>query len=88
VIVAPGGTHRYLSIDTDGANVPEWLNSIGVAAFVLKYRTGSRPRGGMEPQYGNTPKVGFMGLSAGGEVAVPTATKYHAGRPESPDPLN
>ena len=38
MIIAPGGGHRFLSIDTEGTNVAEWLNSIGVAAFVLKYR--------------------------------------------------
>ncbi len=38
MIVAPGGAHRFLSIDTEGTNVAEWLNSVGVAAFVLKYR--------------------------------------------------
>jgi len=37
-IVAPGGGHQFLSIDTEGTNVAEWLNSVGVAAFVLKYR--------------------------------------------------
>jgi len=38
MIVAPGVGHRFLSIDTEGTNVAEWLNSVGVAAFVLKYR--------------------------------------------------
>ena len=38
MIIAPGGGHRFLSIDTEGTNVAEWLNSVGVAAFVLKYR--------------------------------------------------
>jgi acetyl esterase/lipase len=38
MIIAPAGAHRFLSIDTEGTNVAEWLNSIGVAAFVLKYR--------------------------------------------------
>lgn len=38
MIVAPGGGHRFLSIDTEGTNVAAWLNSQGVAAFVLKYR--------------------------------------------------
>src|ERR1700709_2497791 len=37
IIVAPGGGHQFLSIDTEGTNVAEWLNTIGVAAFVLKY---------------------------------------------------
>jgi len=39
MIVAPGGGHRFLSINTEGTNVAEWLNTIGVAAFVLN--TGS-----------------------------------------------
>lgn len=38
MIVAPGGGHRYLSIDTEGYWVAEYLASIGVSAFVLKYR--------------------------------------------------
>src|SRR5271170_7752020 len=43
MIVAPGGGHRFLSIDTEGTNVAEWLNSVGVAAFVLKYRLAKEP---------------------------------------------
>ncbi|HWF45558.1 MAG TPA: alpha/beta hydrolase [Bryobacteraceae bacterium] len=38
VIIAPGGGHRYLSIDTEGYNVAKFLNTVGVSAFVLKYR--------------------------------------------------
>jgi oligogalacturonide lyase len=38
VVICPGGGHRYLSIDNEGYDVARWLNSIGVAAFVLKYR--------------------------------------------------
>ena len=38
VIVAPGGAFHTLSIDNEGRKVAEWLNSKGVAAFVLKYR--------------------------------------------------
>lgn len=38
MIIAPGGGHRFLSIDTEGTNVAEWLNTVGVTAFVLKYR--------------------------------------------------
>src|SRR5271165_5343804 len=28
MIIAPGGAHRFLSIDTEGTNIAEWLNSI------------------------------------------------------------
>jgi acetyl esterase/lipase len=38
VIVCPGGGFRYLAIDYEGHDAARWLNSLGVAAFVLKYR--------------------------------------------------
>ena len=38
VVIAPGGGHRHLAIDHEGYDVARWLNKIGVAAFVLKYR--------------------------------------------------
>jgi len=38
IIICPGGGFRYLSIENEGTSVAKWLNSIGVAAFVLKYR--------------------------------------------------
>jgi endo-1,4-beta-xylanase len=37
-IVCPGGGHRYLTIDKEGIEIAKWLNGIGVAGFVLKYR--------------------------------------------------
>lgn len=38
VIVAPGGAFHILSINSEGTEVAQWLNSKGIAAFVLKYR--------------------------------------------------
>lgn len=38
VIVIPGGGHRELWMDHEGYRVGAWLQSHGVAAFVLKYR--------------------------------------------------
>ncbi len=38
VIVCPGGGYNILAADHEGRAVAEWLNSIGVSAFVLKYR--------------------------------------------------
>jgi enterochelin esterase-like enzyme/dienelactone hydrolase len=38
VIVAPGGAFHTLSINSEGYDVAKWLNSKGIAAFVLKYR--------------------------------------------------
>ncbi len=38
VVVAPGGAFHTLSINSEGVDVAKWLNSKGIAAFVLKYR--------------------------------------------------
>ena len=38
VIVCPGGGYRILAYDWEGSDIARWLNSRGIAAFVLKYR--------------------------------------------------
>ncbi len=38
VIICPGGGYWGLAIEHEGADVAKWLNSLGVTAFVLKYR--------------------------------------------------
>jgi acetyl esterase/lipase len=38
VIICPGGGHRELVITAEGKEAADFLNSIGVTAFVLKYR--------------------------------------------------
>ena len=100
MIIAPGGGHRFLSIDTEGTNVAGWLAERGVAAFVLKYRL-AREEGSVYKvdehaladarravrmvraravEWGVNPaKVGFMGFSAGGEVAALVSTRYDLG---------
>lgn len=42
VIVAPGGGFMFLSYIHEGTQVCEWLNSLGVTAVLLKYRTPTR----------------------------------------------
>lgn len=42
VIVCPGGGYSILAWNKEGTEVAEWLNSIGVTAFVLKYRVPKR----------------------------------------------
>lgn len=39
MIIAPGGALRVLGIDNEGVKLARWLNTKGIAAFVLKYRT-------------------------------------------------
>ena len=43
VIVAPGGGHRQLVIGSEGSDIAKWLNDLGVAAFVVKYRLAFTP---------------------------------------------
>src|SRR5690242_11788855 len=38
IIVIPGGGYGGLAMDHEGAQIAEWLNPLGVTAFVLKYR--------------------------------------------------
>ncbi len=38
VVICPGGGHRELVFNAEGVQPAQFLNSIGVAAFVLKYR--------------------------------------------------
>ena len=38
VVICPGGGHRTLVFNAEGRDAAIYLNSIGVAAFVLKYR--------------------------------------------------
>ncbi|HEX2851838.1 MAG TPA: alpha/beta hydrolase [Opitutaceae bacterium] len=40
VVVCPGGGHRELVFNSEGVEAARFLNSIGVAALVLKYRLG------------------------------------------------
>jgi len=42
VIVAPGGGYMFLSYSSEGRQVCEWLNRLGVTAVLLKYRTPTR----------------------------------------------
>jgi acetyl esterase/lipase len=42
MIVAPGGGYQLLAMDKEGTEIAQWLNSIGISAFVLKYRVPDR----------------------------------------------
>jgi acetyl esterase/lipase len=43
MLVAPGGGHTQLVIEKEGWEIADWLNSQGIAAFVLKYRLARAP---------------------------------------------
>src|SRR3712207_3894091 len=102
VIVCPGGGYGRLA-DHEGQPVAEWLNSVGVTAFVLKYRLGPRYNHpaplqdaarairtvrARAAEWGLAPaRVGILGFPAGGPLAATAATHFDAGRSEAPDPI-
>jgi len=43
MVVAPGGAFHFLMIDHEGYDMARWLTSLGVTAFVLKYRVAKTP---------------------------------------------
>jgi len=103
VVVCPGGAYRTLAMDHEGRQIAQWLNSLGVAAFVLKYRLGPRyhhPAPLQDAQrairtvrlrareFGIAPdRIGIWGFSAGGHLASTAGTHFDAGQPEAADPV-
>ncbi len=43
IIVAPGGGHQQLVWASEGTDIADWLNGLGVAAVILKYRLAQTP---------------------------------------------
>ncbi|SHF76295.1 Acetyl esterase/lipase [Flavobacterium fluvii] len=41
VVICPGGGYHHLSINKEGYKIAQWLNTLGISAFVLKYRMPS-----------------------------------------------
>jgi acetyl esterase/lipase len=91
VIVCPGGAYRRVVLRKEGIAVAEWLNSIGVSAFVLKYRSAEyghpaplrdvlraiRMVRADAARYQIDPaRIGVMGFSAGGHLAAIAGTLY------------
>jgi len=103
VIVCPGGGYTILVTDHEGQQVAKWLNSVGIAAFVLKYRLTPRYQRAdalvdgkralryvreHAKEFGISPKrVGIMGFSAGGHLAACTGIDFDEGNAQATDPV-
>jgi acetyl esterase/lipase len=104
VIVAPGGSYARLSMNNEGRAPANYLNSLGIAAFVLRYRLGPRYHHPIElgdaqravrtvrsraAEWHLAPdRIGFMGFSAGGHLASSVSTHFDAGMTEAADPID
>jgi acetyl esterase/lipase len=103
VIVMPGGGYRNLAFDYEGTDIAEWLNQLGISAFVLRYRLGPKYHYPIElwdaqrairyvrshaAEFHIDPKrIGVWGFSAGGHLASTTGTHFDSGDNGSKDEI-
>lgn len=101
IIVCPGGGYAHLAMSYEGTDVAQWLNTMGISAFVLKYRLGPKYHHPAElddaqrairyvrahaAEFGIDPHhIGIWGFSAGGHLASTAGTHYDNGAPNSAD---
>ena len=104
VIVCPGGGYQNLASNHEGRQVANYLNSLGIAAFVLKYRLGPRYHHPIELGDAqrairtvrshasdwriDASRIGIMGFSAGGHLAMTASTWFDAGQPQAADAID
>lgn len=95
ILVCPGGGYRHLAIQKEGHQIAAWLNTLGVAAYVLKYRL-DRDEALQDAQESirlirrrskewsvESSQVGVMGFSAGAHLIVNlTMSSSVASRPD------
>ena len=103
VVVLPGGGYSHLSEIKEGSDVARWLNSLGISAFVLKYRLGMayhQPNQLLDAARAvryvrsnaarweiDPDKIGIIGFSAGGHLASTLGTHFESGKSNSTDPI-
>jgi acetyl esterase/lipase len=103
IIVCPGGAYGHYGVH-EGAPVAQWLNSLGITSFVLKYRLGPKYHHPIEMQDAqrairlvraqagtfkiDPTRVGIIGFSAGGHLASTVATHFDDGQPDAWDPVD
>jgi len=104
VLVCPGGGYTHLALDHEGDAVAKWLNSLGVTAFVLKYRIAPRycqpaplqdarramrlVRHRAAEWLVDPRRVGILGFSAGGHLASITGARWNEGNRGAEDPID
>ena len=102
IVICPGGGYGGRA-KHEGEPIARWLNTIGVAGFVLDYRVkpyrhpiplGDAQRGirtvrARAAEWKIDPKrVGILGFSAGGHLAASATTIFDDGKPDAADPID
>ena len=104
IVVFPGGGYSHLSEIKEGSDVAKWLNTLGISAFVVKYRLGMKYRQPNQlldaarsvrmvrsraKEWGILPDhIGILGFSAGGHLASTLGTQFDAGKPDAKDEID
>ncbi len=101
-VVLPGGGYRGRAAH-EGEPIARWLNSVGVTAFVARYRVAPyrhpapltdasraiRYVRSHAAAWGLDPaRIGILGFSAGGHLASTAATQFADGDPGAADPVD
>jgi acetyl esterase/lipase len=101
IVVAPGGGYGFKA-EHEGGPIAEWLNALGIAAFVVDYRV--TPHRHPAPLHDiqrairlvranatewnvDPERVGVLGFSAGGHLSASAATLWDLGDATSADPV-
>lgn len=87
VIVCPGGAYNIVSIDKEGYEIADWLNSLGYRAYVLLYRVPQKQAGALmdlqralrivRSREQGSGKIGVLGFSAGGSLSARASTRFN-----------
>jgi acetyl esterase/lipase len=91
-------------MDHEGKQIAQWLNNLGISAFVLKYRLGPEYHYPVElwdvqrairyvrahaQEFGiSQDRIGVWGFSAGGHLASTAGTHFDKGDPNGSDPID
>lgn len=100
IVICPGGGYSVHATDHEGVDPARYFNSIGVTAFVLRYRLSPyrHPvplmdaqrairliRAGRERWGIDETRVGIMGFSAGGHLTSTAVTHFDRGNADAED---
>jgi acetyl esterase/lipase len=103
-LIYPGGAYGWLSMDNEGVHIAKWLNDIGLAGIIVKYRIAPpyhypvelldaqraiRTVRANSAKWGIDPQhVGVIGFSAGGHLASLVSTFFDDGNPDAADTVD